>query len=145
MLLNKLSGMKHRTPCRQLFCPFIQPRPLGGIKYQNTFFWRWSCCISILKKERSVEHYASTKFDLVHTPDLLGWVKRSDIETVQISIFWLTLATWYALVMIWVIPKMNLSVGEMDLMFCGKHLSSWQGIRWAIQGPRTLLFTTINS
>ena len=25
-------------------------------------------------------------FDLMHTPGLLGWVKRSDIEIVQISI-----------------------------------------------------------
>ena len=27
------------------------------------------------------------KFDLMHTFDLLGWVKRSDIEIVQIRIF----------------------------------------------------------
>ena len=27
------------------------------------------------------------KFDLMHTTDLLGWVKMSDIEIVQISIF----------------------------------------------------------
>ena len=26
------------------------------------------------------------KFDLMQTPDLLGWVKKSDIEIVQISI-----------------------------------------------------------
>ena len=32
-------------------------------------------------------------FDIMHTPDLLGWVKRSDIEIVQISIFWLNLVT----------------------------------------------------
>ena len=29
------------------------------------------------------------KFDLMHIPDLLGWVKTFDIEIVQISIFWL--------------------------------------------------------
>ena len=27
------------------------------------------------------------KFDLMHTPDILDWVKRSDIEIVQISNF----------------------------------------------------------
>ena len=31
-------------------------------------------------------HYAIKMFDLVHTPDLMGGVKRSDIEIVQISI-----------------------------------------------------------
>ena len=36
---------------------------------------------------KCVEHYASKMFDLRHTPDLLDWVKRSDIEFVQISIF----------------------------------------------------------
>ena len=29
---------------------------------------------------------AIKKFDLMHTPDLLGWVKGLDIEIVQISI-----------------------------------------------------------
>ena len=27
------------------------------------------------------------KFDLRHTPDIFGWIKRSDIEIVQVSIF----------------------------------------------------------
>ena len=30
-------------------------------------------------------------FDLMHTHDLLGWVKRSDIEIVQIKVQWRTL------------------------------------------------------
>ena len=35
--------------------------------------------------ERSVEQYASQMFDLMHIPDLLGWLKRLDIEIVQIK------------------------------------------------------------
>ena len=30
----------------------------------------------------------------MHTPDVLGWVKKSDIEIVQISLIWLNLVTW---------------------------------------------------
>ena len=32
------------------------------------------------------------KFNLMHTPDILGWVKSSDIEIVQISIFFIELS-----------------------------------------------------
>ena len=46
----------------------------------------------------------------MHTPGLLGWVKRSDIEIVQIS-FLISLA----------IPKMVFGVGEMGFIFCGKQ------------------------
>ena len=36
----KLTGMKHRTPCKQIFCRFAQPQPLGvGSKGQNIFFF----------------------------------------------------------------------------------------------------------
>ena len=31
----------------------------------------------------TVEHYASKIFDLIHTRDLLGWVKRLVIEIIQ--------------------------------------------------------------
>ena len=44
-----------------------------------------ACCISNYK-ERGLEHYASKIFALMHISVLLGWVKRSDIEIVQISI-----------------------------------------------------------
>ena len=36
-------------------------------------------------KERSVEHKVIKLFDLIHTPDLLGWAKRSDNEIVPIK------------------------------------------------------------
>ena len=64
---------------------------------------------------RSISYYAIKMFDIMHTHGLLGWVKRSYIEIVQISIILLNLVTWLALVMIWVIPKMDLSFGEQDL------------------------------
>ena len=56
-------------------------------------------------------------FDLMLTPEGFGW----DIKIVQISIFWLNIVTWYVLVMIWVIPKMDLGVGEMGFIFYGEH------------------------
>ena len=68
--------MKQRTQCKQIVCPFIHPRPPDGVKRSKLFFWRRSWCIC---------HYGKTcrtlcKFDLMHTPDIFGWVKRSDIE-----------------------------------------------------------------
>ena len=57
-------------------------------KYSALFFYR-SCCI-LIYKERSLGHYASKKFDLIlNQTHCLGWVKRLDIEIVQISRFWL--------------------------------------------------------
>ena len=32
-------------------------------------------------------------FDIMHTPGLLDWVERSDIEIEQISMIWLNLVT----------------------------------------------------
>ena len=49
-------------------------------------------------------------------PDLLGWVRRPDIENVQTSIFWFNLVNRYALVMICVISKRDLGVGEMGFI-----------------------------
>ena len=73
MLHIKLTGMRHRTPCRQIFCPFILPQSLGGVKRSKYFFSEGGHVA--YQKERSIEHYASKMFDLMHTPDLLGWVK----------------------------------------------------------------------
>ena len=38
MLHMKLTGMKHRTPCKQIVCPFTHPSPLDGVKRSNFFF-----------------------------------------------------------------------------------------------------------
>ena len=32
MLHIKLTGMKHKTPCKQILCPFTNPRSLGEVK-----------------------------------------------------------------------------------------------------------------
>ena len=64
MLHVKLMAMKQRTRCKQIVCPFIHPQPLDGVNLKGK-------CRTLCK------------FDLMHTPDLLGLVKRSDIEIMQ--------------------------------------------------------------
>ena len=79
------------------------------------------------------------KFDFMHTPDILGWIERSDIEIVQISIFywakwmgslWLR-SEWYS--------RWTKVFEKWDLYFTVNILSLWQELRWAIQGPWALL------
>ena len=54
--------------------PFYTPStPVCGQKVKMFFFCRRLCYIS---------HYAIKMFDLMHTTDLLGWVKRLDFEIV---------------------------------------------------------------
>ena len=45
-----------------------------------------SCCCFLKKVNVAYHKYAIKMFDIMHIPGLLGWLKRSDIETVQISI-----------------------------------------------------------
>ena len=86
LLQIKLKGMKHRTPCKQIFCPVKRPQPLDGFKmFKHFFFLKVMLHNKIL--EKMLKKYASKMFDLMHIFDLLDWVKRSDIEIVQISIF----------------------------------------------------------
>ena len=80
MLQFKSIGMKRRTPCEQIVYSFTHPRPLDGVRRSNKSEGHAA-------KERSVEHYARKMIDLMHTPDLLGWVKKSDIEIVQIRVY----------------------------------------------------------
>ena len=73
--------MKQRTQCKQIVCPFIHPWPSDGVIKSKHFF-----------SEVGHVAYGKTcrtlcKFDLMHTPDIFGWVKRSDIEILQISIY----------------------------------------------------------
>ena len=64
MLHMELIGMKHRTPCKQMFCLLQSPStPVWSKTVKTFFFWRRLCCIS---------HYAIKMFDLMHTTDLLG-------------------------------------------------------------------------
>ena len=99
--------------------PFYTPSiPVWG---QNIFFRRRLCCIS---------HYAIKMFDLMHTPDILGWVKRSDIEIVQINIIWLNLMTWSLSDY-----QDGLKCWRIGFIFCGKHplLLTW--IQMSYPGP----------
>ena len=83
MFLIKLTGMKHRTPCQQIFSPFTHPGSESTPGWGKTFFFQKKIfCILSNKKERSLEHYAIKLFGLI----CMGLVKRSDIEIVQISI-----------------------------------------------------------
>ena len=62
-------GMKHKIPCKQLFCPFTHPRSLGGVKRLKHFFSEepeGHNAYNVLNyKERSLEHYVSKMFDLM--------------------------------------------------------------------------------
>ena len=74
-------------------------------------------------------------FDLMLTPDFLSWVKRSDIEIVPKSFL--------------IEPSGLIGVGynlsdtqdglrcleRWELYFVVIILSSWQGLRWVLQGP----------
>ena len=67
----------------------------------------------------------------MHTPDLLGWVKRSNIKIVLIQLWEL---------IVWVVPKMDLDAREIGYIFFAVNiLSSSQRFRWAIHGPWALL------
>ena len=63
--------------------PFYTRSSPGWGQKVKTFFFLNIIMLHFNKKERSVEHYAFEMFDLMHTPDLLVWVKRLDIEIVQ--------------------------------------------------------------
>ena len=80
MLHNKLKGMKCRTACKQMFGPYTHPGPPG---WGQNFFSEQGCFAYQTKGKKC------RKFDHIHTFDLWGWVNRSDIEIVQISIFFL--------------------------------------------------------
>ena len=68
--------------------PFYTPMtPRWGQKV-NSFFFLKKVHIKLKgKKCRTL-----CKFEIMHTPDLYGWVKTSDIEIVQKSIFFIELS-----------------------------------------------------
>ena len=73
----KLIRLKHMTPCMQMFCFLHTIDFCMGTKDKHSFFLM-QAMVHII--------YAIKIFDLMHTPGLLGRVKRSGIEIVQISI-----------------------------------------------------------
>ena len=70
----KLIGMKHRTPCKQIFCPFTHPRPCMGSKLKRSkhFF----------SEEGYVAYQIMQLKCLTLCTPLIFWVtvKRSDLE-----------------------------------------------------------------
>ena len=67
--------------------PFYTPSTTGwGQKVKTFFFLKDLGHVTYQIKRKELEHFASKMFDLMHTPDLFGWVKRSGIEIVQIGI-----------------------------------------------------------
>ena len=81
MLHVKLAGMKQRTQCKLIFSPFNSQM---GQKVE-TFYFLKKVMLHIKLKRKKCKTLC--KFDLMHNPGLLGWVKRWDIEILQISIF----------------------------------------------------------
>ena len=50
--------MKHRTPCKQIFCLFTHSQPLDGVKMSKQFLSE-ECYVAFkIKTLISVEHYA---------------------------------------------------------------------------------------
>ena len=85
--------MKQRTHCKQIFFPFIHPWPPDGVKRSKHFFLKYMYVMSHIKLKGKTWR-TLCKFDLMHTPEIMGWVKRTNIEIVQISIFGLNLVNW---------------------------------------------------
>ena len=51
-----------------------------GSKGQNFIFSETGHVVYQIKTKRSVDQLENKNFDLTHTPDLWGWVERSDFE-----------------------------------------------------------------
>ena len=56
MLHPKSTRMKHKTPCKQIFCQFTHPLSLDGVKL--TFLEEDYVTIHVNKLKKSAEHYA---------------------------------------------------------------------------------------
>ena len=65
--------MKHRTPCKQIFCRLTYTQLMGGVKGSNYFLPKK---VMLHIKKISFEHFTSKMFDFSHTPDLLGRVEK---------------------------------------------------------------------
>ena len=82
MLHVKLNGNIAENTMQANILPFYTPKtPRWG---QYKFFLKM---VMLHIKLKGKKCRPLCKFDLMHTPDLFGWVKTSDIEIVQISLF----------------------------------------------------------
>ena len=78
----KLTGTNHITPCKQIFYSFTHPPPMGwGQKVKKK---SESGHVAYQIKGKKVKNNMQAKCLTLYTP--LNWVKRSDIEIVQISV-----------------------------------------------------------
>ena len=73
MLHMKLTGMKHRTPCKQIVCPFTHPPPLDGVKRPKFFFSEEGHVVYRITKKEEVENIMQVKCMTLCTP-LTFWV-----------------------------------------------------------------------
>ena len=67
MLHIKLTGMKHRKPCKQLFCPFTHPQPLGGGQKVKTFIFEGGH-VAYQIKGKEVQNIMQVKYLTICTP-----------------------------------------------------------------------------
>ena len=101
------------------------PRPVRQGQKVKTFFLNVVMLHIKLKGNKYRPTYKE-KTLILHTLLTLGQVERSNIESVQISIFFVELSSKIVdrlLIMICMIPKLNLGVGEMRFMFWDLHVS----------------------
>ena len=67
----ELTGIKHRSPCKQIFLPFLHTLEI------KTFFLLTVVMLHIkFKRKKNVEYCASKLFDLMHTPDILEFSEK---------------------------------------------------------------------
>ena len=69
----------------QILCRLIQPRSLDWIRM--SFLKKVMLHIKLKGRKRTLKHYASKLFDILHTPDLFGWVKKINIDILQVIYF----------------------------------------------------------
>ena len=62
-------GMKHRAPCKRIFCPYTQPRPLGGFKISKHFVLK---IVMLHIKLKGMEHRAPCNARVHYVPGSHG-------------------------------------------------------------------------
>ena len=100
MLHIELSRNEAENTLQANILPFYTPMTPRWVKRSKHFiFFKYMYVMSHIKLKGKTCR-TLYKFDLMHTPEIIGWVKRSDIEIVQKSIFGLNLVNWLSLIMV---------------------------------------------
>ena len=79
MLHIKLNGIANAATCKHICCPCTHPRPLKLDQRSNYYFSESSCVACQIRRERSIEHHASTYSVLTYTPQPFDGVKGQNI------------------------------------------------------------------